>query len=203
MNLQLSELLSAMMACNSETYNGETAAQIICKHVENSVEVCEDEFLPEPNGNVLAISSADSYDFERNNVVELKTLKSTLKRRTPVAPKPILVKYRTNKEGCNGLECSVNHDDSDTTKNTSKNDASDTLNADVCVRRREGRNSRDMRSSAGASGGIFSDEFQPDFGEFHGEADEIVNGKYYQKGCFNHGVSRFRLSMSLSVTILQ
>jgi hypothetical protein len=164
-------------SCASEAFNGKTDGQIVCKHIENSVDVCEDELVPEPNGNVVVINSQNDIEPVQNNVMEIRTLKSSLKRRPPVAHKPILVKYQLNKEGCNGQECSQSHNDNDSLNSGAKSDESDLLKVN-CVRKREGGSSRDARSSAGASGGIFSDEFQHDFGEFNEESiDETVNGK--------------------------
>ena len=162
--------------CVSEALNGKTEGEIVCKHIENSVEFCEDELLPEPNVNFLEINSQNDIEPDHNDVMELRILKSTLKRRPLVGTKPILVKYRLNKEGCNGVECSRTHNDIDSANSSANSDDSVLLTVN-CLRKKEGRSSRDARSSAGASGGIFSDEFQPDFGAFHQEIDETVDGK--------------------------
>ena len=173
--------------CASEAFNGETDGQNLCKHVENSVDICEDDILPEPNGNFLEISSQNDGEPDPNDddVMEMRTLKSTLKRRPRVVPKPILVKYRVNKEGYNGLECSETRNvgnDNDSLNSSDKSETTDLLSVNS-VRKREGKSSRDARSSAGASGGIFSEEFQVNFGEFHEENDETVNGKLFFVFC--------------------
>ncbi|CAB4021574.1 Hypothetical predicted protein [Paramuricea clavata] len=162
--------------CTSGAFNGETDGQILCKHVEISVDVCEDEFLREPNGNFVEISMQNDAEIDPNDVMELRTLKSTLKRRPPVVPKAVLVKYRSNKEGYDGVECSETRNDNASLNISAESEPGDLLSANS-VRKRDSRTSRNTRNSAGASGGVFSDEFQPDFGEFHREIDETVNGK--------------------------
>lgn len=166
--------------CSPDTYNGETDGQILCKHVENSVDVCEDELPPEPNGNCLEITfqnniNDDDDDVDNGGSMEMKRLKSSLKRRPHVVPKPVLIKYRSNKESCNGSDHLTIDNDSASAKNSGEN------LSPTCLRSKEGRTSRYTRNSAGASGGIFNDDFPTDFSEFQGEADENIHGSWF---CF-------------------
>ena len=162
--------------CAPDTYNGETDGQILCKHVENSVDVCEDELPPEPIGNCLEITFQNSIDDADDDVdsgpMEMRRLKGSLKRRPHVVPKPVLIKYRSNKENCNGSDHLTIDNDSASAKNNVEN------LSPSCLRSKEGRTSRNTRSSAGASGGIFNDDFPADFSEFQGEADENIDGSW-------------------------
>ena len=167
--------ISGDKGCPAGTYNGETDGQILCKHVENSVDVCEDELPPEPNGNCFEITCQNSTDHDDDDdssaSMEMRSLRSSLKRRPHVVSKPLLVKYRSNKECCNDSEHLIADNDSELANNSSENYLSPT-----CLRSKQGRTSRDTRNSAGASGGIFSEDFPADFSEFQGETDENLHG---------------------------
>lgn len=161
----------------SDSYNGETDGQVLGRHLELSVDIFQDEQLPEPNENCVAVSpEACATEHDLNTPENKTTSKSSLRRRPHVALKPIFDKYRSNKDGQDACECLENRKDDDSSNINAKGE----LGVDLNVRKREARSSRNLRNSAGASGSIFNEEFEHDFGKFEVETVEIVKGNAFR-----------------------
>lgn len=147
---------------SSGIFHSQIDGRMSCERVSD---FSKEDYLSQPNGNC--------FDADPRNEVELRTLKSHLKRRSPVTIRRSFTKYRSHKEGSNGIECSKTLSDVD-------GDDKDYLNVES-VRKRENRNSRETRNSAGASGGIFTQDFDANFGDL----DSSINGKVVCLYSFN------------------
>lgn len=149
---------------NFDSHNGACNGDMDPKILNKSDD--DDTGYHKEDGHPFKGSPKNDKKSKSKNTIELKRKRSTLRRQRPVDVKH-RGEYKSNKDGSS--EDNTSSDDN--TNSTRPDDAEPSLEVNS-VRLREGKSSRNARNSAGASGGVFNDDFRSNFIDFQDDSSE-------------------------------
>ncbi|XP_046844977.1 rho GTPase-activating protein 8-like isoform X3 [Xenia sp. Carnegie-2017] len=149
---------------NFDSHNGACNGDMDPKILNKSDD--DDTGYHKEDGHPFKGSPKNDKKSKSKNTIELRRKRSTLRRQRPVDVKH-RGEYKSNKDGSS--EDNTSSDDN--TNSTRPDDAEPSLEVNS-VRLREGKSSRNARNSAGASGGVFNDDFRSNFSDFQDDSSE-------------------------------
>ena len=160
-----------------EQFNIGSSASAPCLKNQDDVHNRLNRLVDKENENIVC----NSNNYEVKDEIETSKPRCTaVKRRPPVSTRPDLNTFKTNSErkglwdsfdplhNTNPVENELQNEEG-----IEKLETTDYDKIDVCVKKRDCRTSRESRSSAGASGGVFGEDYGANIEKLK---DDVVTG---------------------------